>query len=98
MKPQPHKAQILAQLVKAQILTRRAAKVVNTNIYAFDKLAKAHTPEQKKALIKLRFELLQIVFKPSDINRVTLSHPEPPAAGTPHHTAKREQSEPIKKG
>lgn len=86
MNPQPHKAQILAQLVKAQILTRRAAKVVNTNIYALDRLARANTPEQKKTLITLRFELLKIVFKPSDIKQAVLTHPEPPAAGTPEHT------------
>lgn len=51
MKPQPHKAQILEQLVKDGILSKRAAKVVKNNIYALDKLAKAHTPEQKKNLL-----------------------------------------------
>lgn len=86
MKPQPHKAQILEQLVKDGILSKRAAKVVKNNIYALDKLAKAHTPEQKKNLITLRFELLKIVFKPSVINQAVLTHPEPPAAGTPEHT------------
>ncbi len=57
-----NKNEILNELIKAGILSESDAQIVYYNIHQLDKLAKTDTPEQKKTLNTLRFELLQIIF------------------------------------
>jgi hypothetical protein len=59
-----NKNEILNELIKAGILSESDAQIVYYNIHQLDKLAKADTPEQKKTLNTLRFELLKIIFAP----------------------------------
>lgn len=59
-----NKKEILNEMIKAGILSESDAQIVHYNIHQLEKLAKADTPEQKKILNTLRFELLQIIFAP----------------------------------
>ena len=57
-----NKKDILNKMIKTGILSESDTQIVYYNIHQLEKLAKADTPEQKKILNTLRFELLQIIF------------------------------------
>ena len=89
-----NKKEILNELIKAGILSESDAQIVYYNIHQLDKLAKTDTPEQKKTLNTLRFELLQIIFAPCILPPDRKKKPEPPNTPRPrtppthhHHTS-----------
>ena len=78
-----NKKEILNELIKAGILSESDAQIVYYNIHQLDKLAKTDTPEQKKTLNTLRFELLQIIFAPCILPPDRKKKPEPPNTPRP---------------
>lgn len=78
-----NKKEILNEMIKAGILSESDAQIVHYNIHQLEKLAKADTPEQKKILNTLRFELLKIIFAGCVLPPEKVTPPPPPKPRTP---------------